>query len=245
MANAVRRTAYAMESTGATEVHALLGGRTTKAAQIAEELREAIACGEIAPGTRLQQSVLAARFSTSITPVREALRQLQAEGLLVGEPHRGVAVASPDIDQITSIYVMRRLVEPFAARHGTPRLSRLDFDRARDLNEQLAASYSVGDDAQARRLNREFHWVFYKACGMTTLVSEIDRLWAAFPWAAFQVRRGRTFRSVEEHEELVQAGIENDQAAIQSLFEAHIASGYAALVEELETGGTMDPFEAT
>ena len=111
---------------------------TTKASQIADELREAIAAGEIAQGTRLQQDELSARFSTSITPVREALRQLQAEGLLVGEPHRGVAVASPDLEQITSIYVLRRLIEPFAAQRSARRLSKLDFERAYDVNAKLA-----------------------------------------------------------------------------------------------------------
>ena len=96
--------------------------------------------------------------------MREALRQLQAEGLLVGEPHRGVAVASPDLDRITSIYVLRRLIEPFAARRAAGRLSRLDFERAHDLNMQLAKAQKAGNEADARWLNREFHWLFYGAC---------------------------------------------------------------------------------
>jgi DNA-binding GntR family transcriptional regulator len=140
--------------------------------------------------------------------VREALRQLQAEGLLVGEPHRGVAVASPDLDQITSIYVLRRLIEPFAAR----------------------------------RLNREFHWVFYEACALPTLVGEIERLWAAFPWAALQVRKARAVASVREHEQMLEALVADDQPLIASLFEQHITNGYLALVDELGAEAT-DPFD--
>ncbi len=82
----------------------------TKAERIADSLRETIATGGLEDGTRLYQDQLAEEFKTSITPVREALKMLQAEGLLVAEPHRGVRVAFPDLDQIASIYVMRRLV---------------------------------------------------------------------------------------------------------------------------------------
>ena len=215
---------------------------TTKASQIADELREAIAAGEIAQGTRLQQDELSARFSTSITPVREALRQLQAEGLLVGEPHRGVAVASPDLEQITSIYVLRRLIEPFAAQRSARRLSKLDFERAYGVNAQLAKAQKAGDERAARRLNREFHWVFYEACGLPTLVGEIERLWAAFPWAALQVRKTYAVASFRKHEEMLAAVVADDQPLIGSLFEQHIASGYLALVEDLGAEAT-DPFE--
>jgi DNA-binding GntR family transcriptional regulator len=184
------------------------------------------------------------RFSTSITPVREALRQLHAEGLLVGEPHRGVAVASPDLEQITSIYVLRRLIEPFAARRAARRLSRLDFDRAYALNAQFAEAQKAGDERAARRLNREFHWVFYEACGLPTLVGEIERLWAAFPWAALQVRKTHAVASYTEHEKMLEAIVADDQPLIESLFEQHITNGYLALVEDLGAKAT-DPFDIT
>ena len=216
----------------------------TKASQIVEELREAIASGEIAQGTRLQQDELSARFSTSITPVREALRQLQAEGLLVGEPHRGVAVASPDLEQIASIYVLRRLIEPFAAQRSARRLSRLDFQRAHDFNAQLAKAQKTGDERAARRLNREFHWVFYEACGLPTLVGEIERLWAAFPWAALQVRKTYAVASVRKHEQMLEAVVADDQPLIANLFEQHITDGYLALVDDLGAEAT-DPFDIT
>jgi DNA-binding GntR family transcriptional regulator len=174
--------------------------------------------------------------------VREALRQLQAEGLLVGEPHRGVAVASPDLEQITAIYVLRRLIEPFAAQRAARRLSRLDFDRAYDLNAQLAKAQKAGDERAARRLNREFHWVFYEACGLPTVVDEIERLWAAFPWAALQVRKTYAAKSFRQHEEMLAALVADDQPLIRSLFEQHITNGYLALVEDLGAEAT-DPFD--
>ena len=218
------------------------GGRT-KAARIADELREAIASGVFAQGTRLHQDELAARFSTSITPVREALRQLQAEGLLKGESHRGVTVASPDLEQITSIYVLRRLVEPYAARRAAVRLSRQDFARAREINEELQKAQRSKDQLLARRLNHDFHFVFYRACGLPTVVAEIEHLWATFPWSELQLHVVRGRDSVREHNEILEAVIQDDQPAIQQRFEAHLRNGYAAVMEHLGHVGADDPFE--
>lgn len=89
-----------------------------------------IVSGEFARGERLQEDQLAARFATSITPVREAIKQLEAEGPLVTEPRRGVRVTSADPEQITGIYVSRRLIEPYTAQRAALRVSRRDL-RAR------------------------------------------------------------------------------------------------------------------
>lgn len=214
----------------------------TKTTRIAEALREVIATGKIERGARLYQDQLAEEFDTSITPVREALKLLQAEGLLVGEPHRGVRVASPNIDQIASIYVMRRLVEPYAARRASPRLARRDYDRARRINDEFQA-VDPEDAHEARRLNHDFHFAFYNACGLPTLVSEIERLWTGFPWAALQVRRGRALTSVDEHEAMLDAVMADDQEAIQQLFETHIKQGFTALMDHIGVTVYVDPFD--
>jgi DNA-binding GntR family transcriptional regulator len=217
------------------------GRSTTKAARIAEELREAIATGVLAQGTRLYQDELATRFSTSITPVREAVRQLHAEGLVVVESHRGVTVSTPDVERITAIYVLRRLVEPFAARRAATRLSRLDFARARATNESLLEAQQARDPLLERQLNRAFHFVFYEACGLPTVVAEIERFWATFPWAELHVVRG--IESYREHERILEAVIENDQPRIQQLFETHLHNGYVASIEHLGQSAGDDPFD--
>jgi DNA-binding GntR family transcriptional regulator len=218
------------------------GGRT-KAAHIADDLREAIAAGVFAQGTRLHQDELAARFSTSITPVREALRQLQAEGLLKGQSHRGVTVVSPDLEQITSTYVLRRLIEPYAARRAAVRLSRQDFAHAREANEQLQRAQRSKDQLLARRLNHDFHFVFYRACGLPTVVAQIERLWATFPWSELQLHVVRGREAVREHNGILEAIVQDDQPAIQERLEAHVRNGYAILIEHLGHAGVSDPFE--
>ena len=82
----------------------------TKKDGILEELRALIASGEIARGSRIRQNELATRFASSVTPVREALRQLQVEGVIDGEPYRGARVAEADLDSIKGVYIARRLV---------------------------------------------------------------------------------------------------------------------------------------
>jgi DNA-binding GntR family transcriptional regulator len=220
-------------------------GRTskTKAGFIVEELREAIAGGALAAGTRLSQDDLASQFSTSITPVREALRQLVAEGLVEAESHRGFKVSAPDFERITAVYVLRRLVEPFAVRRAASRLSRRDFARARRINDELPAAQRADNQQAARRLNREFHFVFYNACGLPAVVTEIERFWGMFPWSEFHiVRRLESFR---EHEQILEAVIADDQPAIQELFEMHLRNGYLALSEHLGHPVENDPFEVS
>ena len=213
----------------------------TKAARIAEALRDAISTGMIAQGTRLYQDEVAMRFSTSTTPVREALRQLHAEGLVELESHRGVTVSIPDVERSTAIYVLRRLVEPYAARQAATRLSRQDFARARAINERLLEAQQAGDRLLARQLNRDFHFVFYNACPLPTVVTEIERFWATFPWSELHVVRGED--SHREHEEILEATVANDQERIQCLLENHLQNGYRALMEHLGHEGASDPFE--
>jgi len=219
------------------------GTPKTKAGFIVEELREAIAGGAIAAGTRLSQDELATQFSTSITPVREALRQLVAEGLVEAKSHRGFNVSTPDFDRITAVYVLRRLVEPFAVRRAASRLSRQDFARARRTNGELLAAVRADNKLLARQLNREFHFIFYNACSLPAVVAEIERFWGMFPWSELHiVRRLESFR---EHEQILEAVIADDQPAIQQLLETHLRNGYFALSEHLGHSIDSDPFEVS
>jgi len=213
----------------------------TKAGRIAAELRAEIVAGTLPAGVRLYQDELAERFSTSITPVREALRQLQAEGLLEGRSHRGVTVTAPDVERITSVYVLRRLVEPYAARRAALRLSRQDFARARSINEELRRAQRVNDQLLARRLNREFHFVFYEMCGLPTLVAELERLWATFPWSELHVvlRPG----SVREHERILDAVMRDDGDEIEAALAEHLRHGYAAVMKQLGRHVAGDAFD--
>jgi DNA-binding GntR family transcriptional regulator len=217
--------------------------RKTKKDLIADELRTLIGSGELARGTRIQQDELAARFDTSITPVREAMRQLEAQGLLVSEPHRGVRVAEADLEDVKGVYIARRLLEPYAAQRATLRVSRRDLEQADDLLLAMASAQDGKDGGTAREANREFHFLFYERCGIPSLVSTIGGLWLAFPWDILDVIVGRLERSIEEHRSMVEAVREGDVMRVKTVFEEHIQRSYLGLCRHLTGEEPADPFD--
>ncbi len=217
--------------------------RKTKKDLIAEELRELIGSGELPRGARIQQDELAARFETSITPVREAMRQLEAQGLLVSEPHRGVRVAEANLDEVKGVYIARRLLEPYAAQRATLRVSRRDLEQADELIDAMAAASKQKNPAAAREANREFHFLFYERCGIPSLARIVDTLWLAFPWDILGVIGGRLEQSIEEHRAMVKALREGDVDLVRTRFEEHIRRSYLALCQHVTGEKPDDPFD--
>jgi DNA-binding GntR family transcriptional regulator len=218
----------------------------TKRDLIVRELRSLIVGGELERGSRMQQDDLARRFDSSITPVREALRLLEAEGLVVSEPHRGVRVASVDLETIKGKYVSRRLLESYAMQRATRRLSRRDLDIAHELMQAAtpAADGGTGDDAAAsREANTRFHFFFYDRCAMPGLAAEISGLWDTFPWDLLLGSEGRGRDSAAEHQAIYDAVVAGDLDAVARATEVHIANGYAALHQHLTGQAGSDPFD--
>lgn len=212
----------------------------TKRDLIVEELRRLILSGELPRGERLRQDDLAARFSASITPVREALRALEAEGLAVSEPHRGVRVAGIDLDRVTATYVVRRLTEAYAVARATTRLSLRDLRGVEELVEAVAAA---SDPVERRALNRELHFTLYRRCGLPGMVAEIESLWSAFPWDVSLGSDERARASDAEHRVLLAALRAGDPDAARAAAEDHIRHGFADLQARLTGSAGTDPFE--
>jgi len=137
----------------------------TKRDRIVAALRQMIQDGELPRGSRIQQDVLAEMFQTSITPVREALVLLESEGLLVGEPNRGVSVADADFEAVKAVYVQRMLFEPYAMKRAARRISQIDLDKADSLLIRIHSSKSENEVVSVPELNRQFHFLFYNSCG--------------------------------------------------------------------------------
>lgn len=211
----------------------------TKRDQIVDELRRQILSGELARGERMPQDDLARQFHASITPVREALRLLEAEGLVVSEPHRGVRVAAADVDEVTATYVVRRLTETFAMRRATLRLSRRDIAQARRLIEDAGA-----DGRSTRDRNREFHFLFYDRCGMPALTERIAGMWQAFPWDLMLDSAQRATQSRVEHLAILSAVEDGDPDRVAAATELHLRNGFSAILSRLVDSPGPDPFDA-
>jgi DNA-binding GntR family transcriptional regulator len=215
----------------------------TKRDRIAVELRRMISEGELPRGSRIQQDVLAAMFDTSITPVREALRLLEAEGVLVGEPHKGVRVADADFEQVKTVYMLRRLVEPYAMQRAARRLSPRDIDLAERLVAEMEQAAAEGDRARLTATNHRFHFLFYANCGNDGLAEEIDQLWRKFPWDVLQVLDDRADEASNEHRAMLAAARLGDGDALARATGWHLARSFLALGRHLTGQKIADPFE--
>jgi DNA-binding GntR family transcriptional regulator len=215
----------------------------TKRDRIAIELRRMISKGELPRGSRIQQDVLAVMFDTSITPVREALRLLEAEGVLVGEPHKGVRVADADYEQVKTVYMLRRLVEPYAMRRAARRLSPRDIDLAERLVAEMEQAAADGDRARLNATNHRFHFLFYANCGNDGLADEIDQLWQKFPWDVLQVLGDRADETANEHRAILAAARLGDGDALAKATGWHLTRSFLALGRHLTGLKIADPFE--
>lgn len=204
--------------------------------QVVERLiREAIARGDIRPGERLLQLELAKKLGISSTPIREALRALQAQGIVVHEPNKGVRVADVRPEEATEIYLIREVLEALATEQATSRLSPDALDEVRSLHEQMAAAVAAGKLVRLRRLNHAMHFAIYRAAGLTRLAQMIELLWTLFPWDTLYVIPGRAQASVREHEEILRALESQDAAAAGEAVRRHIRAGCQAVMEYIAT----------
>jgi DNA-binding GntR family transcriptional regulator len=219
--------------------------KQTKKDWIADELRRLLTDGSIERGTRIHQDEIAERFNASITPVREALSQLEAQGLLESDPTRGLRVATVDLDRLKGVYVMRRLAEPYALARAGFRLSRLDLKHARELNAELEAGAAAGDRAAVREANRKFHFFLYERSGIPSLTRLIEGLWIAFPWELLDANPERTARAHREHGEMLDAIERGELDRARSVCDGHIAHAYIDLARLMQAtdGDFADPFD--
>lgn len=203
----------------------------TKKDQVVENIREAILSGEIESGERLHQEVLAQRFNTSSTPIREALRQLEAEGILEHIPYKGVQVAEVKLEDVKEIYMIRAALEALATQVAVPSLNGVYIQRLEDLQARMDEHIAKAEFHTLRKLNFEFHILIYQSAGMPQLLQIIKSLWTKFPWDTLHVLPGRAPKSAEEHRLIISAiRDENVKLAGQRIRE-HIEHGAVALAD--------------
>jgi DNA-binding GntR family transcriptional regulator len=145
----------------------------TKADAAYGELRRRILDGTISPGSSLNQDRLAVEFGVSTTPLREAVRRLESEGLLSFSAHKEVTVSSVQMEGLLDIYEVREAMDALAARLAAIRHTAEEADLINQACRSLRSSPSIDPLA----LNRRFHRVIYKSCHNRALVEELETLW--------------------------------------------------------------------
>ncbi|SFK75086.1 GntR family transcriptional regulator [Falsiroseomonas stagni] len=198
--------------------------RPTRAEAIAAQLADDIVAGRLKPGAALDEASLAAQFSVSRTPVREALRQLAPTGLVQAVPRRGCVVAVPDAAQLAEMFVVMAELEAMAAAHCA--MAMTPHER-RGLERQIASMAGMvraGDVSAYRAANVAFHHLIYAGAhnGYLTEIATATRRRLA-PFRAAQLEApDRMRKSHEEHVAIVTAIQRGDAAGAAAALRAHI-----------------------
>jgi DNA-binding GntR family transcriptional regulator len=138
------------------------------------QIRQKILEGELPPDMSLDQEALAQSLGLSTTPVREALRRLESERLVISRAHRDTVVAPLSLDIMEEVFSVRLSLDPLAVSLAAARADDTERERIRALSRQQPAA---DDPATSVQFNRRLHRSIYAACGNTTLVEILDSLW--------------------------------------------------------------------
>lgn len=201
----------------------------TKEEQVAHYLREGIIAGRFSRGARLKQQEIADRLKTSITPVREALKLLAAEGYVSGDSFRGSVVAPFDLEASREAVDLRIVLESQLARGAVERASRADFADLCTLADEFRQAFESGQNETARAANYRFHHRMFEIAGMPQTLHFVQILWARYPFDLINRLQGRVSRAADEHDEMLRAFVAKDVAGLLLATRDHVESGWAEL----------------
>jgi DNA-binding GntR family transcriptional regulator len=216
--------------------------------ELAASIQARVLNGEIPTGTRLRQETLAAEFGVSRTPVREALRKLQASGLVEVQPRRGALVRGPTAREIREAYEVRAELEGLAAELAATRIRDGELRRLRRAQALFRHSVSTLIDWRGRRDGDEappadahdewiegndlFHSAIQHAAGNTRLRATLADLHRSFP-------RDLTWISLEENTRLLEENVAQHEAILEAI-EAHDpASARRRMIEHVRRAGEL------
>lgn len=194
----------------------------SKVEYVLARLRDDIQSGKVPAGANLRQQELAKRYGVSATPVREALRLLEADGTITYSQHRGVVVSELQPEEIFDLYCLRSAAEGSTVAQSVKRLTREQIANIVAAHDRLAATDGRGDAQVLSRMNRDFHFAIYE--GLSPLVSNfIAQLWTALParLTIWQVE-SQSKVLLDEHRAILEAIQRGDAEEAGRLMAAHV-----------------------
>jgi DNA-binding GntR family transcriptional regulator len=220
--NPARRTAIATQEITATpELF------RTKTDTVCDALTEAITTQRLKPGEWIRNSDWANRLGVSAIPVREALRRLEAQGLVEIDAHRGARVTSQTDAHIEETYLIRIALETLAARLALETATPAELqDLIRDveaLTADLERNLAAGDSPAAIRSNHAIHMAVYRASKRPRLVAMIENLWATYPFGTNALSAERAATMVERHRRYLEVLRTGDPERMAQETELHIS----------------------
>jgi DNA-binding GntR family transcriptional regulator len=206
---------------------------TSRSELVYQKLRQAIEAGERKPGQRVMEVEIAEWLAVSRTPVREALRRLESEGMLAMEPRNGLVVASISRQAMLELYVMREVLEGTAARLCARNASDIEL---MELQELVKREERLQDDLEAlARHNRQFHEAVHRGAHNRYLEKSLsavnDSMWLLGKSQMLLPERAKS--AVLEHAELFAAIERRDAEAAEEVARRHVQSARRERLKQL------------
>jgi DNA-binding GntR family transcriptional regulator len=199
------------------------------------ELRSAITGGELKPGMPIRQDALAAQLDVSRVPLREALKTLEAEGLVEHKVHRGYFVTELSLTDLREIYRIRELLEAEAVREAAARMDAGLLAVLEEAQAEVERADEAGDVTAMTAANRRFHFALFEASGMPRLIRLIGTLWDSTDAyrSLYYAETPNRERVVHEHRAVVDALRDGDAEGAVRWLDGHRAHAVTALEDVL------------
>jgi len=215
----------------------------TKAEAVYRETRWRILTGALPPGTPVNQAELAAEFEVSPTPVREALRRLESEGLVVFVAHTMVTVSPLDLRELDDLYAIRVDLDSLAGRLAAANRTEDDIAKLKELVEPADSA----DPRDRFGRNRQFHRAVFSASGNQQLTLLLDQLWDRTERYRIVLvakemdgsARYERSHSDDEHRAIAEAVFDGDADRVAALLQAHVQHSHDLIRAMLEEANRM------
>ncbi|MPZ23402.1 MAG: FCD domain-containing protein [Dehalococcoidia bacterium] len=212
----------------------------TKQGFALQAFRDLILHGDLKPGDWIRVDEWAQRLGVSPTPVRESLRQMEAQGLVRIHTHIGAQVRAYSVTDFSEVYRIRAALEALAVQLAlekmTPQQTKTFASELLELNRTLAELIRDGAHEAARAMNKDFHWRICEAAESETLLMILDSLWITYPFDTLQLVPGRAEEIAEEHADLIEAIGRRDSQRAANAMRHHLDTAATKLLESVRRG---------
>ena len=203
--------------------------------RVSKEIEEAILSGQFKPRERLVEMDLISRFGVSRTVIREALKKLEAKGLVRATPYRGVMVADLTVEEIEEIYFVRAELEKIAARLVLGHITQSDIQNLKKLSKEVERHLREKSHRMIE-VDSEFHRMIFKACRNSYLYEMIDYLRTKAHIVRFNAWSlpHRIEQSIIEHREIIKAIEERNLSQLEKLIVKHLTFSKNSYMSQLK-----------
>ena len=201
------------------------------------QLREVFVQGEIAPGLKICEAALCARFGVSRTPLREALKVLAAEGLVELLPNRGARVAVVTLDEVEGLFAVAGALEALAGEQAAQRISAAEYEQIASQHAAMRGAFDARDSARYYEANRRIHEALVHATRNPILVTQYAMVNARIRRVRFSSPMTEDIwqRAMAEHEGMLNALARRDAAALAGILKTHLKHKCEAILASLRS----------